>query len=189
MACGAALWRRLPAALLVVLLLSGLSGQAARAQGSSREGAAPTPSAPVPKPLPRGSSLQFPAVTLVDGRVLPPEHWQGKVVVIERWATWCPFCARQNPNLNGLHLDHQGKGLEVLALSTDKSVQTVQAYLAKTGYKFHVAMMTPEWQARLGSSRTLPELWVIGRDGRVKEYVPGEMFPEDVAALSHWLQP
>ena len=138
-------------------------------------------------PISKESLFDFPAIKTLDGKLIPPNYWKGKVVVIERWASWCPFCNRQNPNVNALHKSFQAQGLEVLALSVDKEPQAALDYMSKKGYGFHAAMMSPELRARLGKTKTLPEIWVIGRDGRFKEYIPGEMFPEDVEDLASWL--
>jgi thiol-disulfide isomerase/thioredoxin len=138
-------------------------------------------------PIARESYFEFPAITTLDGRVLPASYWRGKVVIIQRWASWCPFCARQNPYLNELQLKFKAQGLEVLAVSVDAKATTAYDYIVNKGFQFNVAMMTPELRSKLGKTRMLPEIWVIGKDGRFKEYIPGEMFPEDIEALSHWL--
>jgi thiol-disulfide isomerase/thioredoxin len=132
-----------------------------------------------PAGLVKESRFEFPSTTLLDGRTLAPDYWKGKVVIIERWASWCPFCARQNPNLNALHQRLKSQGLEVLALSVDKEPAAAQAY--QTQKQFAVNLQ------RLGRIKMLPEVWVIGRDGRFKEHIPGEMFPEDVDELERWL--
>ena len=140
-------------------------------------------------PPPIGTPIALPPVRLLDGRELPPEHWRGKVVVIELWASWCPFCARQNPHLDRLHRAHANAGLEVLALSIDREPQAAQRYLREHGYGFHAAMFDARWQAALGRPKGLPIVWVIGRDGRLKQVEIGEMFPEDIEELARWRSP
>jgi thiol-disulfide isomerase/thioredoxin len=46
-----------------------------------------------------GDSLIIDRVTTVDGRVITAQDLKGKHVIIEVWATWCPFCHRQNQHL------------------------------------------------------------------------------------------
>ena len=134
-----------------------------------------------------GDAVSLPATTLIDGTVLKPEHWKGKVLIVERFATWCPFCKVQNPKLDKLLRANQSKGLEVLALSIDKNVAEVPKYMQQHGYSFNAAMMTPEWQRVLGDIKGLPVIWVIGRDGKVKQVEAGELLDEDVAELARWL--
>lgn len=134
-----------------------------------------------------GDTIALPAATLIDGTILKPDHWRGKVLIIERFATWCPFCKVQNPKLDKLLRAHKSKGLEVLALSIDKNAAEVPKYMQQHGYSFHAAMMTPEWQRALGDAKGLPVIWVIGRDGKLKQVESGELLDEDVAELARWL--
>ena len=134
-----------------------------------------------------GDAVTLPATSLIDGTILKPEHWKGKVLIVERFATWCPFCKVQNPKLDKLLRANQSKGLEVLALSIDKNVAEVPKYMQQHGYSFNAAMMTPEWQRVLGDIKGLPVIWVIGRDGKVKQVEAGELLDEDVAELARWL--
>lgn len=134
-----------------------------------------------------GGTITPPATTLIDGTILAPDHWRGKVLIIERFATWCPFCKVQNPRLDALLRANKSNGLEVLALSVDKSAAEVAKYMNALGYTFNAAMMTPEWQKVLGDIKGLPVIGVIGRDGKLKQVEAGELLDEDVAELARWL--
>ena len=134
-----------------------------------------------------GDAINVPATTLIDGTVLAPDHWRGKVLVVERFATWCPFCKVQNPKLDALLRANKAKGLEVLALSVDKNAAEVPKYMKARAYTFNAAMMTPEWQRALGDIKGLPVIWVIGRDGKLKQVEAGELLDEDVTELARWL--
>ena len=134
-----------------------------------------------------GDSPKLPATTLIDGSVLPAARWQGKVLIVEKFATWCPFCKVQNPKLDKLLRAHRARGLEVLALSIDRNPAEVPKYMQHHGYSFHAAMMTPEWQSVLGDVKGLPVIWVFGRDGRIKQIETGELLDEDIEELSRWL--
>ena len=134
-----------------------------------------------------GDTLTLPATTLIDGTILAPDHWRGKVLIVERFATWCPFCKVQNPKLDALLRANKSKGLEVLALSVDKAAAEVPKYMKARGYTFNAAMMTPEWQRVLGDVKGLPVIWVIGRDGKLKQVEAGELLDEDIAELARWL--
>lgn len=146
--------------------------------------------APAPQPMTPaiGTPIELPAVRLLDGRRIEPAHWRGRVLVVELWASWCPFCARQNPEIDRLHRMHAASGLEVLALSIDRRPEDAAHYLRERGYAFHAAMFDAPWQAVLGRPKGLPVVWVIGRSGRLEQLETGEMFPEDVAALARWLK-
>jgi thiol-disulfide isomerase/thioredoxin len=71
--------------------------------------AAPSPA----QALNVGDTLKLGPITLMDGKVLTPADLAGKHVVIQIWASWCPYCHRQNQNLMQLARDTQGSNLVV----------------------------------------------------------------------------
>ena len=160
-------------------LCSGIGASRASAQ-SAVDGAAPIP--------PLGTPMALPDAVALDGAPLPATRWKGKVVVIELWASWCPFCARQNPLLDALHRRHASQGLEVLALSIDRRAEDASKYLRERGYAFNAAMFDAHWRAVLGQSKAIPFVWVVARDGKLAYTEAREMFPEDVEGLARFLR-
>ncbi|MGO4329683.1 TlpA family protein disulfide reductase [Cupriavidus sp. 2TAF22] len=138
-----------------------------------------------------GDIVHLPAVRLLDGSTVAPAQWAGKPLVLEVWASWCPFCALQNPRLQKLYDSTGGArgGLQVLAVSIDKEPKEASAYMARHGYTFPAAMDTPALRAVLGKRRGLPELYVIDAGGKVVQKEVGEMLEEEVAALGRHAQP
>lgn len=127
-------------------------------------------------------------IALLDGRVLKAAELAGRPVVVQMWASWCPFCARQNPHLEALHRAH-GRDLVVIGFTIDKTEQAARDYLRRHGYTFAAAMATPQVERWFGKRRALPEVYVVDRSGRVVLREEGEMFPEDVMALARFAQP
>lgn len=135
-----------------------------------------------------GSDFRLPAsVELIDGRKLQTRDWAGKVVVLEYWATWCPFCARQMPHVQALYDKHHGRGLEVLALSIDRKPADIAPFLKTKRYTFPVAWLSPQLARVLPKPPGLPVTIVVGRDGKVKMADSGELFAEDVAGIARFL--
>jgi thiol-disulfide isomerase/thioredoxin len=132
---------------------------------------------------PLGSRLVLPQLTRVDGRTISADHWRGRLVVIELWASWCPICANLNPHLDALHRRHRDRGLEVVGLSIDRDADLVRRYMAERRYQFNAAMFDAQWQQAIGQPRGLPVLWVVDRDSRLVRVEIGEVFPEDIEDL------
>jgi thiol-disulfide isomerase/thioredoxin len=165
------------------LLAAAVAGLAhlrpARAQ-STIEGATSIP--------PLGTRIDIPDVVQLDGTRVPAAYWRGKVAVVELWASWCPFCAKQNPLVDRLHREHSAQGLEVLALSIDRDADVAARYVREHGYAFRAAMFDDRWQSAIGRPRQIPAIWVIGRDRRLAYFEIREMFPEDIAELARFLR-
>lgn len=133
-----------------------------------------------------GDTVRLPAVTLLDGRTVAPDTWQGKPLVIEIWASWCPFCAMQNPRLQKLYAATRNTPLQVLTISIDASADIARDYIAKRGYTFPATMDSPALKSALGKRKGLPELYVIDRHGKVVQKEVGEMLEDEVAALAQY---
>jgi thiol-disulfide isomerase/thioredoxin len=133
-----------------------------------------------------GDRVDWRDVTLLDGRTLPASALTGRVVVVEFWASWCPFCARQNPLLQQLYEAEGGRGLEFLTFSIDREPAKARAYMLEHRYTFPVAMASAESSKWFGRREGLPELYVVDRDGRIAFKEAKEMFPEDLQALARF---
>lgn len=136
-----------------------------------------------------GDRVVWSDVTLYDGRVLRAADLRGKAVVVEFWATWCPFCARQNPYIQKLHAEHGGKGLIVLTYSIDGDPDLVRKYMTERKYTYNVAMSSSQSQGWFGRRKGLPELYVVDKTGRIVFKELGEMFEEDVTGLARFAAP
>jgi thiol-disulfide isomerase/thioredoxin len=108
----------------------------------------------------------------------------GQVLVLYWWASWCPFCALVSPHIEALWREQRGKGLRLLAPTIDREPQAARDYLARRGYTFPAAGVTPAFQHALPKPRGLPITLVRGRDGRVLQAEAGQIFAEDVMALA-----
>ncbi len=133
-----------------------------------------------------GSTVQWRDVQLLDGRKLRAQELRDSAVVVQIWASWCPFCAAQNPHLQTLHDRHKTNGLTVLAFSIDQKEQAAKDYLVKHGYTFNVAMRSTDVDQWFGRKRAVPETYVVDPSGKIVFVQRGEMFPEDIAALARF---
>lgn len=133
-----------------------------------------------------GARVAWRDVTLLDGRTLAAPMIEGRVVVVEFWASWCPFCARQNPLLQQLYEAHGGRGLRFLTFSIDREPAKARAYMIEHRYTFPAAMATAQTEKWFGPREGLPEVYVVDRDGRIVFKEAKEMFAEDVRALARF---
>jgi peroxiredoxin len=133
-----------------------------------------------------GDQIKIDSLNTVSGLQLSDEQLRGKYLVVQVWATWCPYCHRQNENLKELVRRTQGGNLQVIGLSVDKKTETVQSYIKNHEINFPVAMMTPELDRAIGKRRGIPELYVIDPSGRVLQKDVGQMVDLDVFELARF---
>ncbi len=58
------------------------------------------------------------------------KSFQGKYLLLEFWATWCPYCVKDMPEVEGIWAKHKNKKFEILSFSLDKNPAAVKAFRA-----------------------------------------------------------
>ena len=84
-----------------------------------------------------GSPIPWSQVKLLNDEVLKSSQLKGQVLVTYFWASWCPFCAQQSPEIEKLFVKHQSKGLYVLGVSVDKDLSAAKIHFQKIDIAFH----------------------------------------------------
>lgn len=86
-----------------------------------------------PKILPGEQAPSFIATTMNHGTVEMPKSYQGKVLLLDFWATWCGPCIRELPNVSAAYEKYHDQGLEILSISldTEKSLDNLPSILSK----------------------------------------------------------
>ena len=161
------------------LTLGGWSAGSSNALAQSESEAALEAKAP---PMPAlGTRVQVPDITRLDGT--PFRATAGQPLLIYWWASTCPFCALQSPAMQALWQAQQARGLNMLALSIDKTAADAQAYLQRRGYTFPAAWVSPAWRQRFPKPRGLPITLLLDRQHKLVLAERGQMFDEDVQAI------
>ena len=75
----------------------------------------------------------------MDGKTYSLAGLKGRIVLLNFWATWCPPCRKEMPDMEKLYRSYEAKGLTVVAVS-DEDRPTVEQFLAKSHYSFPVAL-------------------------------------------------
>lgn len=105
------------------------------------------------------------------GRTMTRSNFNGKLLVLNFWASWCPPCIAEQPSLSQFAKEYASQGVVVLGISIDKNENLYKKYLAQRGVIYDTAR-DPEANIS-GSYGTfqIPETYVIDRSGKVIEKV------------------
>ena len=115
------------------------------------------------------------------GRNFRLSDYRGKVVVINFWATWCPPCRTEIPDLVRLQHDYRGRGLQVIGVTyPPQKLAEVRRFVRRAKVNYPVSLGTRKTKLVFTSSETLPMTIVIGRDGRVQDIIEGILLPEEI---------
>ena len=117
------------------------------------------------------------------GTPLPLARFAGLPLVVNFWATWCPPCIEEMPELSELHRELAPKGLAMLGIGIDTAAKIADFAAKKpVSYPLVVAGMGgTEIGRRFGNKAgVLPFTVLIGRDGRIAHRLVGRV---DIARL------
>jgi peroxiredoxin len=91
---------------------------------------------------------------------------RGKVVVVNFWATWCPPCRKEMPDLESLYLQFKDQGLIVLAIS-DEGADKVKAFLSGRNVTYPVLLDPGRKVNDLYQVEGIPKTFIYNRDGKL----------------------
>ena len=146
--------------------------------------AAPAPASGVGVPVSEvREALRSHAMKTLDGRTVSFADYEGQVVVVNFWASWCGPCRRELPELDAMNREITGMGGRVVAISVDLDRANVERFRQKLRLTLPIVHDGPEGLAEQIALRQLPFTVVIGRDGQIA-YTTGRSDAAGLAALS-----
>lgn len=142
--------RRLVAGALGALLLAGCGGG---------EG--------IPRAVEVGQPAPAYAAVALDADSASLAELQGRVVLLNVWATWCPPCREEIPALQELHERYAARGLEVVGVSVDAQGEagTVREFVKSYGMTYPVWLDPADRVSSAFRLTGVPSTFLIGRDG------------------------
>jgi peroxiredoxin len=126
------------------------------------------------------------ALDNLDGDPVSLADYHGQVVLVNNWATWCPPCKAEMPELNSYYEAHRDEGFVIVAIESGEPASQVAEFATSYGLSF------PIWIDPLGAALetfgnfNLPSSYVIDRDGTVRMFWTG---PVDVITLEKYVTP
>ncbi|HLK14801.1 MAG TPA: TlpA disulfide reductase family protein [Fimbriimonadaceae bacterium] len=102
----------------------------------------------------------------ITGKAWKRSALKGKVVLVNFWATWCPPCRKEMPDLQRLYDEFRKRGLVVLAIS-DEPAPTVDPFIAKQGYTFPILLDPGRSVNTAYHIQGIPNSFLYNRQGRL----------------------
>ena len=93
-----------------------------------------------------------------------------KAVLINFWATWCPPCVDEAPEMVKIYQRFHDQGVEFIGISLDKDRKSMTGFMAKLGMNWPQYYDGGGWDTKLSRRfgvYSIPTVWIIGPDGRI----------------------
>ena len=118
-----------------------------------------------------------PVFALLDdrGATVSLEQYKGHVVLMNLWASWCPPCRAEMPDLQRLSEQYRRSGLVVVGVNEGESPERARAFADSLRIKFPIWIDDQQRYGRLYAALGMPTTIVIGRDGQVVKGFDGAL--------------
>lgn len=105
-----------------------------------------------------------------------------KPVVLDFWASWCPNCRRDMPNLNRFWEKYKDQ-VEVIGVNLQESAGTVGTFIASRGISFPIALDPGGIASSAFGIRYTNTHFLINKEGDIVRAIPGDIRESDITSL------
>tara|TARA_R110002096_G_scaffold45372_9_gene121899 strand:- start:263 stop:1123 length:861 start_codon:yes stop_codon:yes gene_type:complete len=132
-----------------------------------------------------GDTMEFAFTDLKENEV-DLAAMKGKVILVDFWATWCPPCVAEMPNVIATYNELHDKGFEVIGISLDEDKAALESFIEENGMPWAQYFDGKGWENELAQRYgigSVPATFLIGKDGKVAaSNLRGSQLEEAVAA-------
>ena len=124
-------------------------------------------------------AVNYPAPQLalenVNGKTESLADFNGKVLLLNNWATWCPPCKAEMPTLKKFHDAHSADGFTIIAVEAGDGKEEVLQFSESLGLTFPIWLDPDSSALNAFKNGNLPNSYVIDRNGTVRYAWTGEI--------------
>ena len=158
----------------------------------SSTAAAATSGTPVARPTPNliesaPAQVGQPAIDFALLNLTGQQVWlsdlRGKLVILTFWATWCPPCRTEIPELNNVYRNLKVEGIEILAIDVRESPDVVNEFIQDMGMNYPVLLDSHGYVTYAYGVRGIPTSFFIDRQGILRDMRMGGVTEEMIRSI------
>lgn len=111
----------------------------------------------------------------LDGNNTALADHRGEVVLINFWATWCPPCRVEMPDMEAVYREHHDDGFEILGIDQREPKELVEEYVSERGFSWKFLLDEDFDVSREYSATSIPRSILVDRDGKVAHIWSGTL--------------
>lgn len=169
--------------LIAILVLGAVKNNVEEKQATERLNAgSDVEFLPTDEGLAKGETAPDFELTTLDGETVKLSDYRGKKVILNLWATWCPPCRAEMPDMQNYYEEQaQAENVEILAVNLtteDRGMDKINAFVEEFQLTFPIPMDTEGKVGDVYQAATIPTSYMIDTEGRVQNKIVGPMNEE-----------
>ena len=120
--------------------------------------------------VPAPANFAAPEITLydLDGLQASLANFEGQVVLVNNWATWCPPCKAEMPTLQAYYEEHKDQGFVLIGIEAGEPAEEVAQFVEDYNLTFPIWLDPDSKALSAFHNQNLPSSYVIDKEGRVR---------------------
>lgn len=111
-----------------------------------------------------------------EGNKVRASDFEGKVLIVNFWATWCPACRHEIPDLVKLQKEHDGKAFTIIGIAIDAGeTNEIKAFIKEKGINYPVLRSDKDVIHQFENVPYIPTLFLINRKGIIVDVIVGSV--------------
>lgn len=147
---------------------------------------APKQTVPQAVGIQRGNMAPDFSLTTTEGEVIKLSNLRGKKVIVNLWATWCPPCRAEIPDMQAFYEANKDNGVVILGVNltaTETSLENVAAFVKTYGMTFPVLLDVDKEVGSQFQAISIPTSYIIDSRGVIREKFIGPMDQEKIEKM------
>lgn len=123
-----------------------------------------------------------------NGKDVKLSESKGKVLLLNFWATWCPPCKKELPDLSQIAKDYSGKNFKMIGISVDENPQALQTFLTSNTLSYTIlhetgGLLEKYMSVTGGTDNVIPQSFIIDKNGKIVEVIIGGKSKQEFISL------
>lgn len=123
-----------------------------------------------------------------NGREMKLSDYKGKVILLNFWATWCPPCRKELPDLSALSGELKEKNFKMIGVSVDDNQEVLNNFLKTNNLSYTIlfepnGLVNKYMDAAGQNQNVVPQTYIIDKNGKVVEAIMGSKSKADFLSL------
>ena len=123
----------------------------------------------------------------LDGKFFTSAEFQGKVIILDFWATWHPPCRSAIPSFIALYSEYGGRNFEIIGICLDKDIPALKRFAQEMQINYPIVIGSKNIERAFGGVKALPTTLLVDKRGKIRfrfvGYTPKEIFEEKIKLL------